>query len=269
MDLKSVEEHGTMTGTESQKVFVFCDMCFKVCEWLWKKVFVRLNALELLSPPINACVTLSHQVSIACFSVHRNGFPQLHCDLPPFWIGWLHRMKREGWKWKDAVSLIGKLEEKTCLCSTYEFIYVHLLDGAGKRVHSLRLCSLWVWEAVSDTLVCSLLAPLWGRSTQASPGESGGPLGTGQDKDREERGSRMETRLSASLKRSGIKYKQNVPQYTVSLTWVGQLAERRAAEATVQWALEGQERRSERSAEPQLTMTIPSPWSKDNNHWCL
>lgn len=40
-------------------------------------------------------------------------------------------------------------------------------------------------EAVSDTLVCSLLAPLGGRSTQASPGESGGPLGTGQDWDRE------------------------------------------------------------------------------------
>ena len=69
-------------------------------------------------------------------------------------------------------------------------------------------------EAVSDTLDCSLLAPLQGRSTQASLGESGGPLGTGQDRE----GGSMGASLSATMKRSGIKYKQKLLQYTVSLT---------------------------------------------------
>lgn len=77
-------------------------------------------------------------------------------------------------------------------------------------------------KAVSDTLVCSLLAPLWGRSTQASLGESGGPLGSGQDREGG-RGGSMEAQFSGTMKRSGIKYKQNLLEYTVSLTGVGQL----------------------------------------------
>lgn len=111
---------------------------------------------------------------------------------------------------------------------------------------AVAVCALlceWGRKAVSDTLVCSLLAPLWGCSTLASPGKSGGPLGTGQD--RETEGGSTEARLSATMKRSGIKYKQNLLQYTVSLTWVGQLAERRSAGATVQWAQGGQERRED------------------------
>lgn len=38
------------------------------------------------------------------------------------------------------------------------------------------------------------------------------------DKTGRERGDSMEARLSAIMKRSGIKYKQNLLQYTVSLT---------------------------------------------------
>lgn len=93
------------------------------------------------------------------------------------------------------VSLIGKMEEKMCKC-----MYVWELNNTavspcapekGKEARWRGALSLSVFcvlfkarrKAVSDTLVCSLLAPLWGRSTQASPGESGGPLGTGQDRE--------------------------------------------------------------------------------------
>ena len=72
--------------------------------------------------------------------------------------------------------------------------------GCAVGVCALCAVLVWVWEAVRDTLVCSLLAPLWACSTQASPGESGGPLGTGQDREVEGGGSHGDDAFSLSEK---------------------------------------------------------------------
>lgn len=70
---------------------------------------------------------------------------------------------------------------------TPQCVCVHLRERRLARWGGvLSVSVLCVRKAESDTLVCSLLAPLWGRSTQASPGDSGCPLGTGQDREGEE-----------------------------------------------------------------------------------
>jgi len=202
---------------------------------------------------LNSRVTSSHQISIACFSVQRNGFPQLHCGLllPGSVAEWTDWKEREGAvKTIGHVSLIGKMEEKMCVCR-----YVWARTGSTvclwcrseRETGEVRGCAaaVCVWEGGCKRYPCLLptcptLRPLhpgqpgreWG-----SPGNWTGRGGRG--------GGSMEARLSATMKRSGIKYKQNLLQYTVSLIWVEQRAEMRSARATVQWVQGGQEGRGE------------------------
>lgn len=137
------------------------------------------------------------------------------------------------------------MDKTVCLCSWMSYRRCQM---SGCPVGVCILCAVWVWEGGCKWYPCLFpmsptqrpLHPGQPRRVWGSPGNWTGQGGRG-------RGNSMEAKLSAFLKRSGIKYKQNLPQYTVSFTWVGQLAERRAAGATVQWAQEGQERRSERS----------------------
>lgn len=87
-------------------------------------------------------------------------------------------------------------------------------------------------------------APYATHSEAAPPRPGWERVGVPWELDRTGReGGSVEAWFSATMKRSGIKYNQNLLAYTVSLTGVGQLAERRSAEATLQWARRGEERR--------------------------
>lgn len=148
---------------------------------------------------LNFCVTKSPHLNCFLFRAQKwlSAAPLWSASFPDRWLN--GQIEKSGVKTIGHVSLIGKMEEKMCKCMyVCELaraplcVYVQLREadrqGGGGGLLSLSVyCVLCEGgrEAVSDTLVCSLLAPLWGRSTQASPGESGGPLGTGQDREGE------------------------------------------------------------------------------------
>lgn len=126
----------------------------------------------------------------------------------------------------------------------------------GCAVAVCALCAVWVLEEGCKRYPC--LFPTCPTLTLLHPGQPGkewGSLGNWTGQGGREGGS-MEARLSATMKRSGIKYKQNLFQYTVSLTWVGQLTERRSAGATVQWGQGGQQRRGD-------VVNLTGEWGKN------
>lgn len=147
-----------------------------------------------------ACIS-----SCSCCRMERNlgGTPSLESCfqiISHLWRGrtrrdYIHRHSRcqdENWTCRCIIPS----GTSSAACAIYT-VCVHQtgeLRGCTVAVCALSACR----KAVSDTLVCSFLAPLWRCSTLARPLKSGGPLGTGQR--REGGWGSMEARLSASWK---------------------------------------------------------------------
>lgn len=206
------------------------------------------------SPSKLLCHSYSPNLNCLLFSAQR------WLSTAPLWSAsfldrWLNgQIEKRGVKMIGHVSLIGKMEEKMCMrryvwaCTTTTVCLCAPERGRQARWGgALSLSVLYVLcecrrEAVSDTLVCSLLAPLWGRSTLASPGESGGPLGTGQDREGGEGGQHGGQAFSHYEKeRNQIQAKSPsiycIPHLSRAASW------KEIRGATVQWG--GHERRGQ------------------------
>lgn len=89
--------HGMLTKRQPSAYSVWLRACVCACFCPCKCTCAVL--------PLNSCVSVSHQISIARFSVLRNGFPQPHCGLPPSWIGgWMNRLKEVGENDRTCIS---------------------------------------------------------------------------------------------------------------------------------------------------------------------